>query len=95
MGAKNESQNSKAKRKESKKERNRKKDESKSKERKLGKGGEGHTISSKSHSRNTALRRPHSMERTSARMDALVKVSWTPEKSTVRGWVGGVFCSEC
>jgi hypothetical protein len=35
------------------------------------------------------------MERTSARMDALVKVSWTPEKSTVRGWVGGVFCSEC
>ena len=50
-----------------------------------------HTESSRSHSRNTNFRSPHSIEKTSERIDAEVNVSCTPERSTVRGLVGDVF----
>ena len=53
-----------------------------------------HTKSSRSHSRNTNFRRPHSIEKTSERIDAEVNVSCTPERSTVRGLVGDVFYKE-
>ena len=53
-----------------------------------------HTESSRSHSRNTNFRRPHSIEKTSERIDAEVNVSCTPERSTVRGLVGDVFYKE-
>jgi hypothetical protein len=45
------------------------------------------TRSSRSHSRNVSLRSPHSMFKTSDRVAASDGVSWTPEKSTVRGLV--------
>ena len=45
------------------------------------------TWSSRSHSLNTSLRRPHSMVKTSDNTEAVPMVSCTPEKSTVRGCV--------
>jgi len=50
--------------------------------------GMGRTCSSRSHSRNTSFRKPHSMLKTSDRIDAELNVSWTPEKSTVLGLDG-------
>lgn len=47
--------------------------------------------SSKSHSLNTSFLNPHSIVNTSERIDADVKVSCTPDKSTHRGFVGVAF----
>lgn len=49
------------------------------------------TWSSRSHSRNTSFRSPHSIVNTSERIDADVIVSCTPEKSTERGLTWDTF----
>lgn len=49
--------------------------------------GISHTYSSRSHSLKTSLRRPHSIVKTSDRIEADEILNWTPERSTVLGCV--------
>ena len=50
------------------------------------------TCSSRSHSRNTNFRSPHSIVKTSESIDADVALSCTPDRSSVLGFVVDACC---